>query len=251
MLARGFVVLCLAAGAVHAQPAEPPTEQPPAGEPSPTPFDDKPASPPPAEPTAPPPTTTPIAVDPLPEPAPLPPPRETFVKGPPDTTPYAIDDDRPPSDHGDLGFRFGSYGRVLAGTDLRGGKPAAANVVAHGPRIVEPSYLELDFSYGFDTPSGKRLRPVITLAFDGTLFHDTGDFDAQPALRNLFLEGQLTREVTGWVGSRMYRGDDIYLFDYWPLDDLNTVGGGLVYTAKSLELAAHVGVNRLNDPFQY
>jgi maltoporin len=24
----------------------------------------------------------------------------------------------------------------------------------------------------------------------------------------------------------MYRGDDIYLFDYWPLDNLNTVGAG-------------------------
>ena len=25
-----------------------------------------------------------------------------------------------------------------------------------------------------------------------------------------------------WAGSRMYRGDDIYLLDFWPLDNLNT-----------------------------
>ena len=25
----------------------------------------------------------------------------------------------------------------------------------------------------------------------------------------------------------MYRGDDIYLLDYWPLDDQNIVGGGV------------------------
>ncbi|HEY5938176.1 MAG TPA: carbohydrate porin [Kofleriaceae bacterium] len=258
MLARGFVVLCLASGSVHAQPQEPeppkePESPPPSGgELGGSPFDDKQPAPTPSQPT------TPIAVDPPPATEPTPPP-EPFVKGPPDTTPYAIDEDRPPSAPDDRGFRFGSYGRVLAGTDLRGGKPEAANVVAHGPRIVEPSYLELDFSYGFDTPSGKRLRPVITLAFDGTLFHDTGDFDAQPALRNLFLEAQLTRELTGWVGSRMYRGDDIYLFDYWPLDDQNTVGGGVIfrkhetenYGGNVLEVAAHAGVNRLDNPFQF
>src|SRR5947207_13955472 len=34
----------------------------------------------------------------------------------------------------DAGFRFGSYGRVIAGTDLRGGKPEQLLIVAHGPR---------------------------------------------------------------------------------------------------------------------
>jgi hypothetical protein len=159
----------------------------------------------------------------------------------------------------DLGFRFGSYGRVIAGTDLRGGKPEAADVVGIGPRIVEDSYFELDFQYGVDTPTGMRLRPVFTLAFDGTLFHDTGNFDAQPAIRNVYLDAQLTKDLTGWVGSRMYRGDDIYLFDYWPLDDQNTVGGGLFYrktegsngTGDALELAGHVGFNRLEEPSEF
>jgi maltoporin len=153
------------------------------------------------------------------------------------------------------GFHFGSYGRVIAGTDLRGGKPESANVVAHGPRIVEPSYLELDFWYGLYTPKERFIRPVITIALDGTLFHDTGDFDAQPALRNLYLEAEVSPHIGAWVGSRMYRGDDIYLFDYWPLDDLNTVGGGVRYRGavagrNALEVAAHAGVNRLNNGFQ-
>ena len=152
----------------------------------------------------------------------------------------------------DRGFRFGSYGRIIAGTDLRGGKPEKILVVAHGPRIVEDSYLELDMSYGFETPHGAKLRPVITLAFDGTLFHDTGEFDAHPALRNLFLDATVTPEITLWAGSRMYRGDDIYLFDYWPLDNQNTVGAGAFYHNKQgLELAVHAGTNRLLDPFQY
>lgn len=157
------------------------------------------------------------------------------------------------------GFRFGSYGRLIAGTDLRGGKPESANIVAHGPRIVEPSYLELDLSYGFRGKRGLALRPVVTLAFNGTLFHDTGEFDAQPALRNMYLDAQVTKHVSAWVGSRMYRGDDIYLFDYWPLDDQNTVGGGLQFrksegatgNGDAIEIAAHAGVNRLDHPFQF
>ncbi|MDX2089351.1 MAG: carbohydrate porin [Kofleriaceae bacterium] len=157
------------------------------------------------------------------------------------------------------GFRFGSYGRIVAGTDLRGGSPERIKVVAFGPRIVEPSYLELDLSYGFESSRGVKLRPVITLAFDGTLFHDTGDFDARPALRNMYLDVAVNDRLTLWAGSRMYRGDDIYLFDYWPLDDLNTVGAGVVYNAPlatgehadHMELAAHAGVNRLNNPFQF
>ncbi|NVB78181.1 MAG: hypothetical protein HOV81_07295, partial [Kofleriaceae bacterium] len=166
------------------------------------------------------------------------------------------------------GFRFGSYGRVLAGSDLRGGKPEKVAIVAHAPRVVEASYLELELSYGFAKIVGFEgvdsyiaLRPIITLAFDGTLFHDTGEFDAHPALRNMFLDARLGRDLTAWVGSRMYRGDDIYLFDYWPLDDQNTVGAGIAYRrdltpranaqSDQLSLAAHVGFNRLQNDFQF
>lgn len=210
------------------------------------------------------PEPTPVPVEPVVEPAPAP------IAAPepsPATKPPAVEPAKPsaPTEtptvvpNPDRGFRFGSYGRVIAGTDLRGGKPESANVVAHGPRIVEPSYLELDFSYGFDTPRGYVLRPVVTLAFDGTLFHDTGEFDAQPALRNMYLDAQLTPHTTAWAGSRMYRGDDIYLFDYWPLDDQNTLGGGIMFrkqegdlpTGDTLELAAHAGVNRLQNDFQF
>jgi hypothetical protein len=166
----------------------------------------------------------------------------------------------------DTGFRFGSYGRVVAGDDLRGGKPERIAIVAHSPRVVEASYLELDTSYGFTTEDGYKLRPVITLAFDGTLFHDTGAFDAHPALRNMYLDAEVTQDLSLWAGSRMYRGDDIYLLDYWPLDDQNTVGAGLLYRPTiathgdghdrhdrhdRLELAVAGGLNRLNVPFQH
>ena len=55
-----------------------------------------------------------------------------------------------------------------------------------------------------------------------------------------------------WIGSRMYRGDDIYLLDFWPLDNLNTIGGGVRLALRSrTSLAWHVGVNRLKDLYQY
>jgi maltoporin len=219
------------------------------------PDQEKQAEPPVSEPQPPAPEPEP------PKPAPVPVPEPVRHEPPVASNPIAVPGPAPSAPataSKDLGFRFGSYGRILAGSDLRGGKPEAANVVAHGPRIVEDSYLELDFSYGAETPTGLRLRPVITLAFDGTLFHDTGNFDAQPALRNLFLDAQVNKYLTAWVGSKMYRGDDIYLFDYWPLDDQNTVGGGVVFRkAESdiggdiLELAAHAGFNRLEEPSEF
>ncbi|HTL33821.1 MAG TPA: carbohydrate porin [Kofleriaceae bacterium] len=173
-----------------------------------------------------------------------------------------------PAPNPDRGFRFGSYGRVLVGADSRGGKAERLLIVAHGPRIVEPSYLELEFSYGFDKLVANNnvivMRPIITLAFNDTLFHETGQFDAQPALRNMYLDAAVSRDLTLWAGSRMYRGDDIYLFDYWPLDDQNTLGTGIDYhttaawralggegVGDKVEVAGHFGVNRLDHPFQF
>ncbi len=151
----------------------------------------------------------------------------------------------------DTGFRFGSYGRILAGTDLRGGRPEPIAVVARGPRVVEKSYLELDFAYGLRAKTGALLRTVVTLAFGDRLFHETGEFDAQPALRNFYAEATFDSATRLWVGSRMYRGDDIYLFDYWPLDDQNTIGAGGSTRQGAVEVAAHAGVNRLSDAFQF
>jgi len=240
---RAFVAVLatLAVRTAVAQPSPPPggptepfEDRAPEEPPAPEPVVGTPPSPPPA----PPPPALPPAVEPSPPPAVAP------------TPDRVVDPDAWP----ERGFRFGSYGRLVAGTDLRGGKPEAANVVAFAPRIVEPSYLELDFSYGYITPRGMTVRPVITIAFDGTLFHDTGDFDAQPALRNVFLDAGITKQLSAWVGSRMYRGDDIYLFSHWPLDEQNTVGGGLYYRQSDqggFEGGVHAGVNRLNRPFTF
>jgi len=126
-------------------------------------------------------------------------------------------------------------------------------VVTHGPRVEESPYAELEFRSLLGKPREAHVRIVATLALNGELFHYTGDFVSRIAVRNLFAETHnvLAPGLALWAGSRMYRGDDIYLLDYWPLDNLNTLGGGAIYTRGRLEAAVQVGVNRLTDPYQF
>ncbi len=149
------------------------------------------------------------------------------------------------------GLAFGSYGRVSAATDMRGSTPEPQTVTAHGSRIVENNYSELDFYYYMKTKRDVRVRTVTTLAFKDPLFHYSGEFNAPMAIRNFFAEATDKRGVGGWVGSRLYRGDDVYLLDFWPLDDLNTLGAGMFYRKDRIDMGVHGGVNRLLNPYQY
>jgi maltoporin len=151
----------------------------------------------------------------------------------------------------EVGFDFGSYGRVGAGTDLKGSTPRTVNVVAHGPRIIENTYVELDLYYSANPTENLYLRIVTTPALTGDLFHYSGDFDVGLALRNLYAEAIFSRTWGLWVGSRMYRGDDIYLLDFWPLDDLNMVGGGMSLQLDRFDASLAVGVNRLLAQYQF
>ena len=152
------------------------------------------------------------------------------------------------------GFRFGSYGRIGFSSDLReGSRGRPVNVTSHGPRLEEPPYVELDLGYHLKRPGALSFRVVFTLAFLEDFFHYNGKFEARMAVRNLYLEADhvLTPRLSVWVGSRMYRGDDIYLLDYWPMDNLNTLGGGAKLKLGNTVLALHGGVNRLEDDYQY
>ena len=152
------------------------------------------------------------------------------------------------------GFRFGSYGRIGYSGDLQEGSMGrSVNVVSHGPRLEEPPYVELDFGYHLRRDTGPSFRVAFTLAFLEDFFHYNGEFDARVAMRNLYLQADnvFTEHLSVWVGSRMYRGDDIYLLDLWPLDNLNTLGGGVMLRFGHTRVNLHAGVNRLTDSFQY
>ncbi|MDR0965612.1 MAG: carbohydrate porin [Myxococcales bacterium] len=152
-------------------------------------------------------------------------------------------------------FQFGSYGNIQFGTDLQGKTGRQTNVTSRGPRLIEPSYQELHFRYRLLVPAneiGTKAKLVTTIALGQEAFHYTGEFDVSLALRNMFVQVDdlFWKDFGVWVGSRMYRGDDIYLLDYWPLDNLNTLGGGFSLKVEKLEIAAHVGVNRLDNDYQ-
>lgn len=153
------------------------------------------------------------------------------------------------------GFVFGSYGRVQPATDLRGGSPKWVNIVGHGSRLEQESYVELDFAYLFKKigDNGPLFDFVSTLAFSESLFHNSGKWIALNTVRNLFVraENVFWKPLGFWVGSRMYRGDDIYLLDFWPLDDDNIYGGGVTLHFDDWALEYYFGFNRLEVDWQY
>ena len=166
-----------------------------------------------------------------------------------------------PSDHQGQ-FEFGSYGRVYAASDLRGGTGRGTNVVAFGPRIVdEGSYAELELRREDQWNEHVKGRVVATLALFPPFFHFSGNATQAIAVRNLYAQGTYDN-ITMWAGSRMYRGDDIYLLNWWPLDNQNTVGGGIgapIYKSAAAPgrtqyetiLQLHAGQQRLDNPYQF
>jgi maltoporin len=153
----------------------------------------------------------------------------------------------------DLGFQFGSYGRMIAATDGHGGPGRDANIVAHGSRLDEGNYVELELRRDdYWQKTGATTRLVATLALANPVFHYNGDFNVKMAVRNLYMEerGLGADGLSVWVGSRMYRGDDVYLLDFWPLDNLNTVGGGIRYDAsQGTSVAVHAGLSQPANDF--
>jgi len=147
-------------------------------------------------------------------------------------------------------FDFGSYGRVRAASDLRGKVGRDSNIVAFGPRNDLDNYAELEFRRE-DAVDGLQMKTVATLALAGDFFHLDGEFQENLAVRNLFTEVDhvFTKGLAFWAGSRMVRGDDVYLLNFWALDNLNLVGGGTRYVNDSWEFLLHGGLTRPNNPF--
>ncbi|MBM4780368.1 MAG: carbohydrate porin [Archangiaceae bacterium] len=147
-------------------------------------------------------------------------------------------------------FEFGTYGRVGIGTDLSGQTGRSANIVSHGPRLIEDPYAELELRRE-DEFGPVKSRVVSTIAFFPPFFHFNGQSLQSVGLRNLYAEASVGDGFSAWAGSRMYRGDDVYLLNFWPLDDLNTIGGGVRFGFGKTQLKLHAGLARLDLPSTY
>ncbi len=157
-----------------------------------------------------------------------------------------------PDDGFKEGFAFGSYGRVVAASNLDGGLGRDADIVAFHPRIDEDVYFELELRRQDRLAHGMRSRVVATVAFGGPFFHFDGQFQESIAVRNLFAEidNIFVDGLSLWAGSRMVRGDDVYLLNFWPMDNLNTIGGGMRLNIRdSGQFALTAGLSRPEDPF--
>lgn len=210
----------------------------------------------PGGPAAPPPASPVVGTANTKSEAPAPPPVAAGAQRASSHSEFGASGSPPPPEATGSGFDFGSYGRVGIGSDLRGHSGYGVNVVSHGSRLEEPAYLELNFYYGGTIgDSSRRWRIVFVPAYSGDLFHTTGNFSQNFAIRNAYAEVENLglRGLTLWAGSRLYRGDDVYLFDFWPLDILNTVGGGAIYAFNQQRtlVALHLGMNRLDDLYQF
>lgn len=129
-------------------------------------------------------------------------------------------------------FEFGAYGRVVAAADGEGGPGRDADIVAHGSRMDEDNYAEIELRREDDWAiTGIHTNVVATLAIASPVFHYNGNFELNAAIRNLYLEARDigVPGLSAWAGSRMVRGDDLYLLDWWPLDNLNLMGAGVGY----------------------
>jgi hypothetical protein len=148
------------------------------------------------------------------------------------------------------GFIFGSYGRVRAASNLRGNTGTRSSIVSFGPRNDLDNYAELELRRE-DHIDQLDLKIVASLALAGDFFHYDGEFQENLAVRNLFADvnNVFVKGLAFWAGSRMVRGDDIYLLNFWLLDNLNLVGGGTRFVSDNLELALHGGLTRPNNPF--
>jgi maltoporin len=91
---------------------------------------------------------------------------------------------------------------------------------------------------------------VFTLALSESLYHADGQWEINAAVRDLYAYAEPVDNLEVWIGSRVYRGRHVYLFDCYPVRDLPTIGGGAGFRLNdSLRFAAHVGWNILeNNP---
>ena len=149
-------------------------------------------------------------------------------------------------------FTFGSYGRVGLSTDESLARPQKRQITSSGPRIIQNDYLELDLNIGWSPKDIGEVAVKTTVAYLDALPHATADFDSRVAVRQAFL---LVDKVLGtgafvWFGSRMARGDDIYLLDTWVLDDLNIVGLGSGYRWDKREASLVFGLNQQANAYQ-
>jgi hypothetical protein len=146
-------------------------------------------------------------------------------------------------------FEVSAYARAglqVGKNGLNGERIDATGGFAPYTRLLEGQYFEL----GLKNSVNRDNHLMLTLAMGGDSFHYNNDWTSPGiALRNLYFEmGKIPADSrwSAWFGSRMYRGDDMYLYDYWPLDAQNLLGGGVAFNGENQTVEFAAGVKKEN-----
>ncbi|WP_104981444.1 carbohydrate porin [Sorangium cellulosum] len=154
------------------------------------------------------------------------------------------------------GFFFGSVGRAVAAMDAELGPGRDADIVLRGSRLDESTFIQMDLErQDYWESTGATTRVAVRLVVDAPTLHynNARPWNINMSVRNAFVEERDlgVKGLSVWMGSRLYRGDNSELLDFWPLDWLNTLGGGVRYDlpTKRTYFAAHAGINRPLTPY--
>ncbi len=134
-----------------------------------------------------------------------------------------------------------------------------------GGRMEEQDYLEFGMAFQMkpEKPNPDSLQVNVQLrasvfSRSGSLFgnDNTGNPNGLTiALPEMYAEAKnvLTKDLNLWVGSRLYRGPDIYMADYWVFNDHSTQGFGAEYkgTRAMMGFVASTDTSSTVPPFFY
>ncbi|XXT24916.1 carbohydrate porin [Sorangium sp. So ce429] len=174
----------------------------------------------------------------------------------PSQQPVQKEEPSTPPPPAESGFFFGGVGRAVAAMDGELGPGRDADIVWRGSRLDESTFVQLDLErQDYWQSTGATTRVAVRLVVDAPVLHynNARPWNINMSLRNAFVEERDlgVKGLSVWIGSRLYRGDNSELLDFWPLDWLNTLGGGVRYDlpSKRTFVAAHAGISRPLSPY--
>ncbi len=127
---------------------------------------------------------------------------------------------------------FSSYGRIMASIDPSTGDLISGNTVDEMvQRSNKASFTDLSFTY---TPYLDKNGGSAKIVHTSSFFYDPTwmkGFDHK--LDNLYVEfnNLMMKGLRFWGGRRIFKGNsNNYLYDYWPIEFIPVMGGGVGYT---------------------
>ncbi|MGJ5641036.1 carbohydrate porin [Formosa sp. S-31] len=141
-------------------------------------------------------------------------------------------------------FNLGSYGRVGVGWTFDNGEAVGRslnllNMGSIGGRLEEQDYLELAPNFNFRPKEGDatKIHVQVRLSVYATSLTSIGNSSTTSigglnfALPEIYAEARNIggKDLNLWIGSRLYRGEDVHVADHFYFNDHSGQGVGVEY----------------------